>query len=119
MNKKITNSDFSKNIEFKIDKEELRILKLQKEYKSGNINEENISDDDYFKLMFNFLYFTGWRISEFTGFQWKNFDPINHTAKVRVILSCKIKNKKWDLIDQKIKSKKKKIRENLDDLKDS
>ena len=82
MNKKITNSDFSKNIEFKIDKEELRILKLQKEYKSGNINEENISDDDYFKLV-------------------------------------DLYKKQNEKLKQKIKSKKKKIRENLDDLKDS
>ena len=82
MNKKITNSDFSKNIEFKIDKEELRILKLQKEYKSGNINEENISDDDYFKLV-------------------------------------DLYKKQNEKLKQKIKLKKKKIKESLDDLKES
>ena len=82
MIKKTTNNDFFKNIEFKMNKEEMRILKLQKEYKSGNINEENISDEDYFKLV-------------------------------------DLYKKQNEKLKQKIKSKKKKIRENLDDLKDS
>ena len=82
MIKKTTNNDFFKNIEFKMNKEEMRILKLQKEYKSGNINEENISDEDYFKLV-------------------------------------DLYKKQNEKLKQKIKLKKKKIRENLDDLKDS
>lgn len=43
------NKSFLENI--KIDKEEARILKLQKEYKSGKISKEDLTDEDYEKLI--------------------------------------------------------------------
>lgn len=43
--------DFKKEIEIKQNEEKLRILKLQEEYKKGLIEEENISKEDYQKLL--------------------------------------------------------------------
>ena len=42
---------FLKDLEIKEDEEEIRILKLQKEYKIGKIKEKDISADDYKKLI--------------------------------------------------------------------
>ena len=44
-------NNFKQEIEIKQDEEELRILKLQEDYKNGIIEEENISKEDYKKLL--------------------------------------------------------------------
>lgn len=44
-------NSFRENLEVKQDEEKLKILKLQKEYKEGNISEEDMSDDEYQKLI--------------------------------------------------------------------
>ena len=52
--KKINNikkNNFKENIEIKRDEEELNIIKLQKEYKAGNIREEDMTDEEHKKLI--------------------------------------------------------------------
>ena len=52
--KKINNiekNNFKENIEIKRDEEELNIIKLQKEYKVGNIREEDMTDEEHKKLI--------------------------------------------------------------------
>ena len=45
------NNNFKETVQIKQDEEELRILKLQQEFKNSNIEEEEISEDDYSKLI--------------------------------------------------------------------
>ena len=52
--KKVNNiekNDFREIIEIKQDKKELNIIKLQKEYKAGNIREEDMTDEEHKKLI--------------------------------------------------------------------
>ena len=52
--KKISNiekNNFRENIEIKQDEEELNIINLQKEYKAGNIREEDMTDEEHKKLI--------------------------------------------------------------------
>lgn len=44
------NNNFLENIQIKEDKEELRLLQLKQQYKNGEIDEEEISDEDVDKL---------------------------------------------------------------------
>ena len=44
-------NSFRENIEIKQDEEELKIQKLQKEYKAGNIREEDMTDEEHEKLI--------------------------------------------------------------------
>ena len=53
-NKKINNiekNNFRENIKIKQDEEEMNIIKLQKEYKAGNIREEDMTDEEHKKLI--------------------------------------------------------------------
>ena len=47
----IEKNSFRENIELKQDEEEQKILKLQKEYKLGNIREEDMTDEEHQKLI--------------------------------------------------------------------
>ena len=47
----VDGNNFKRNIEVKPDVEKIRIIELQKEYKAGNITEEDLTDDEYFKLI--------------------------------------------------------------------
>lgn len=42
---------FRKNIEIKSDDDELKIIDLQKQYKAGEIKEEDMTDDEHKKLI--------------------------------------------------------------------
>ena len=44
-------NEFKKGIILERNSEEERILKLQQQFINGNIDENNISDEDYFKLV--------------------------------------------------------------------
>ena len=44
-------NEFKKGIILECNSEEERILKLQQQFINGNIDENNISDEDYFKLV--------------------------------------------------------------------
>ena len=44
------NNNFLENIKIKEDKEELRLLQLKQQYENGEIDEEEISDEDVNKL---------------------------------------------------------------------
>ncbi len=44
------NDSFIKNIQIKENKEELRLLQLKQQYENGEIDEEDISDEDIDKL---------------------------------------------------------------------
>ena len=44
-------NEFKKGIILECNSEEERILKLQQQFINGNIDEDNISDEDYFKLV--------------------------------------------------------------------
>lgn len=44
-------NNFRENIELKQDEEELKIIKLQKEYKAGNVREEDMTDEEHRKLI--------------------------------------------------------------------
>ena len=44
------NNNFLENIKIKEDKEELRLLQLKQQYENGEIDEEEISDEDVDKL---------------------------------------------------------------------
>ena len=44
------NNSFINNIQIKRNKEELRLLKLRKQYENGEINEEDMSNEDIDKL---------------------------------------------------------------------
>lgn len=44
-------NEFKKGIIVERNSEEERILKLQQQFINGNIDENNISDEDYFKLV--------------------------------------------------------------------
>lgn len=45
------NNKFKQKIKIEQDKEQLRILKLQEDYKNGLIEEDEISKEDYEKLL--------------------------------------------------------------------
>lgn len=45
------NTDFRDDITYRKSDEEIRILELQKQYKAGNILEENMTEDDHAKLI--------------------------------------------------------------------
>ena len=45
------NNNFKEQMVIKEDEEKLRLLKLQKDYENGLIEEENISQEDYQKLL--------------------------------------------------------------------
>lgn len=47
----IVNNNFKENIEIKQDEEIMKIINLQKEYKAGNIKEEDMTDDEHKKLI--------------------------------------------------------------------
>ena len=47
----VEKNNFRENIEVKQDEEELKIIKLQEEYKSGIIREENMTDEEHDKLI--------------------------------------------------------------------
>ena len=49
--KEYSKKDFRKEIVIKQDEEKLRILKIQEDYKNGLIEEEDISKEDYQKLL--------------------------------------------------------------------
>ena len=44
------NNNFLENIQIKEDKEELKLLQLKQQYENGEIDEEEISDEDVDKL---------------------------------------------------------------------
>ena len=44
------NDSFIKNIQIKENKEELRVLQLKQQYENGEIDEEDMSDEDVDKL---------------------------------------------------------------------
>lgn len=44
-------NNFKESIEVKEDEEELKIIKLQTEYKAGNIREEDMTDEEHEKLI--------------------------------------------------------------------
>ena len=47
----IVKNEFKENIEIKQDEETMKIINLQKEYKAGNIKEEDMTDDEHKKLI--------------------------------------------------------------------
>lgn len=47
----INQNNFKENLQVKPDEEELKILKLQKEYKAGKIKEEDMTDEEHKKLI--------------------------------------------------------------------
>ncbi len=47
----VVNNNFKENIEIKRDEEATKIINLQKEYKAGNIKEEDMTDDEHKKLI--------------------------------------------------------------------
>ena len=47
----MTSNKFRETIQIKQDEEKMRILELQQEFKKGNIEEEEIPEDDYSKLI--------------------------------------------------------------------
>ena len=47
----IISNNFKENIEIKQDEETMKIIDLQKEYKAGNIKEEDMTDDEHKKLI--------------------------------------------------------------------
>lgn len=48
---KMEKNNFKENIEVKEDEDELKIIKLQTEYKAGNIREEDMTDEEHEKLI--------------------------------------------------------------------
>lgn len=48
---KMEKNNFKESIEVKEDEEELKIIKLQTEYKAGNIREEDMTDEEHEKLI--------------------------------------------------------------------
>ena len=46
-----TNNDFLKNIQIKEDSEEIRIKKLQQQYDNGEIDEDDLSEEDVNKII--------------------------------------------------------------------
>lgn len=47
----IVKNKFKENVEIKQDEETMKIINLQKEYKAGNIKEEDMTDDEHKKLI--------------------------------------------------------------------
>ena len=52
----------------------------------------NIVDNDFYKLMFEFLYYTGLRFGEFRALTWNNIDLKNKTISIKESLTTKVKS---------------------------
>ena len=53
----------------------------------------NVVDDEQYNLIFEFLYYTGLRIGEFTALTWRNVNLDDKTITIRESLTTKVKNK--------------------------
>lgn len=53
----------------------------------------NVVDDEAYNLIFEFLYYTGLRIGEFTALTWRNVNLEDKTITIRESLTTKVKNK--------------------------
>ncbi len=61
----------------------------------------NKVDDKFYYLIFNFLYFTGLRIGEFSALTWKDIDLRNKTVSITKSLTCKVIDKKYMITSPK------------------
>lgn len=64
----------------------------------------SVVDDDYYYLIFNFMYFMGWRLGEVIALKWKDVNFSKNTASVKKSFTTKVKNKLWTLVDPKTKN---------------
>lgn len=59
------------------------------------------TDDDLYKKMFEFLYYTGLRITEFIALTWKDINLEKKTVRVNKILTIKIDYDLYDILPPK------------------
>lgn len=64
----------------------------------------NAVDDDFYYLIFNFLYFTGLRIGEMIALTWKQVDLEKRIIKVRNNFTNKIEEQPYAILDPKTKN---------------
>lgn len=60
-----------------------------------------VTDDDLYKKMFEFLYYTGLRITEFIALTWKDINLEKKTVRVNKILTIKIDYDLYDILPPK------------------
>lgn len=66
-------------------------------------------DDEYYYLVFNFLYFTGCRIGEAMALNWNDIDLKNKTVNITKSLNAKVGNKSFIITSPKTANSVRKI----------
>ncbi len=66
-------------------------------------------DDEYYYLIFNFLYFTGCRIGEVMALNWNDIDFENKTININKTLNAKVGNNSYIITSPKTKNSIRKI----------
>lgn len=61
---------------------------------------ENV-DNEYYYLIFNFMYYTGMRMGEVIALKWNDIDFKRKEVRINKSFTNKVSGKKWDIIDPK------------------
>lgn len=64
----------------------------------------NVVDDDYFRMIFIFLYYTGVRIGELLALNWNDIDFIKKTLRINKTLSVKVNKERYIITSPKTKN---------------
>lgn len=64
----------------------------------------NSVDNNFYKLIFNFLYFTGLRFGEMAALNWNDIDFDKKTLRVNKTLTTKVENQKYLITEPKTKN---------------
>ena len=69
----------------------------------------SVINDDFYYLVFNFLYFTGVRVGEFMALNWNDIDFENKILRINKTLTVKVEGQKYIITSPKTKNSIRKI----------
>ena len=101
------NYEFDRKVLSKISKKRITSIENQQnsEWNFWTYDEFNkfinVIDDDYWKLIYNFLYFTGLRIGEFIPITWNDINFTNKTLRINKSYTNKSGDKNIRIVDPK------------------
>ena len=101
------NYEFDEKISHKLQKQKVEksISQKDSEYNFWTYEEFQqfikVVDDDFYYLMFNFLYFTGLRFGEFIALTWEDIDFNKNSLRINKTLSTKVEEVPYLITDPK------------------
>lgn len=103
----VNNYSFDSKVAYNLQKTKLSTIEKIRESTWNYITYEEYqrlieaTDDKLYKYMFEFLYYTGLRITEFIALTWNDIDLKRKTVKINKILTLKIDYAKYDVLSPK------------------